>query len=192
MADQFSVYFSCDLSLNINNIEFLTLSYHEHCSTILDKIARIKARTRVIYNTSPWMMDAVCCLRWKCCRTEWLLKATGLDVHFLYFKELLYYFKASVREAWPAYFANAIYSSKRNLQVLSDTINKIVSPPLSTLPCFVNDCKFLTFFVDIVMALDPVFILAHDLPIQYLPWSVSYFSGFFSTYQLCRFNGLDL
>lgn len=90
------------------------------------RITKLYCRTRAVYNTSPWMTDFVCC--WKCCRTEWPWKATGLEIHRLYLKDLGRPFNNLVKEAQTAYFAMLISSlSKKKSSILFDTINNVVS-----------------------------------------------------------------
>jgi len=69
-ADQFAAHFCCDNNTNMIDLELLIQSFNQHCSTLLDIVAPLKDRTRAICNTSPWITDAVCCLRRKCRRTE--------------------------------------------------------------------------------------------------------------------------
>ena len=154
-AEQFSAQFCLEFNADFNNVEFLVQSFNKQCSALLDKVAPLKVMSRATNNSSPWVTDAVRRLRQMCRRSERLWKATGLEVHRLYLKELRQSFNVSVREARSAYFANLISSSKRNPKVLFDTINNLVAPPSSTLPCSSSDdCnKFLTFIVDKVTAI---------------------------------------
>lgn len=114
------------------------------------RITQLCWRTRAVCNTSPWMTDFVCCLIRKCCRAEWLWKATGLEIHRLYLEDLGRPFNNLAKEAQTAHFANLISFSKKKSSILFDTINNVVSWPLSTLPCFsIDECnKFFTLFVD--------------------------------------------
>lgn len=143
------MHFCCDINTNLY-VEFFMQSFNEHFTTLLDKVAPFRDRTRAICSTSPWMTDAVCSLRPKWGRTERLWKATGLEVHRTYLKHLRDSFNAVLKEARTAYSSNLISSSKRRPKILFNTINNIVSPPLSTLQCFSIDDwdKFLTFFID--------------------------------------------
>lgn len=128
-AEQFSAQFCHEFNADFNNVEFLVQSFNKQCSALLDKVAPLKVMSRATNNSSPWVTDAVRRLRQMCRRSERLWKATGLEVHRLYLKELRQSFNVSVREARSAYFANLISSSKRNPKVLFDTINNLVAPP---------------------------------------------------------------
>lgn len=93
-------------------------SLTEHGSTLLYKVAHLKVSTMAICNSSLWITDAVSRLRRKCHRTEWLWKATVLEVRCPYLKDLQYSFNALVKEAQTTYFSNLIPSLKRNPIIL--------------------------------------------------------------------------
>ncbi len=76
------------------------------------------------------MTDAIHSLRRKCCRTERLWKATGLDVPHLDLKDLQYSFNILVKEARTAYSANFVFQKEilRIYLTLSTTFFHCHSP----------------------------------------------------------------
>ncbi len=69
-----------------------------------------------------------------------------------------------VKDARVSYFANLISSSKRNPEILFDTINNIVTPAPPDVPVFLNkDCSnFVSFFAVVAKQLTSV-LTAHNI-----------------------------
>lgn len=142
-VEKFISRFSSDnITMGNNDVELLTQSFNNLCSSVLDEVAPLKSKSKPICNPSPWVTDDVRCLRRSCRSTERLWKSTGLEVHRLYLKDLMQDLNNLITKSRSAYFSNLITSSKRNPKVLFDTINNIVSPPatVSTLSSQ-DDCN---------------------------------------------------
>lgn len=152
---RFSNNFPSDLNTASNDIDSLTHLFNDHCSTLLDKLAPLKVRSKLVCNNIPWLSDDIRCLRRNCCKSERLWKSSGLEVHRLHLKDHMKSYNDLVRETRKAYFAKLISGSKGNPRILFDTIKRLVSPPASSVPCFsIDDCnKFLTFFIDKIAAI---------------------------------------
>lgn len=137
-TEQFISRFCCEFETKGNDVaELLICSFSDYCFSILDVVAPLKIKSKSIRSLLPWMIERV----WK---------STGLEVHCLYLKDLIYNFNVLVQESRNVYFSNLIALSKRNPKVLFSTINNIVSTPVSEATTFsLNDCnRFLLFFVN--------------------------------------------
>ena len=132
-----------------DDVESLVHVFNTHCAAILDDVAPLVTRSVPAVSASPWINEEIRTLKRTCRKTERLWKATNLQVHRLYLKDLYSDFNVLVKNARAAYFSNLIATSKRNPRVLFKTINNIVSSPLPPVPVYSNeDCNgFLLFFV---------------------------------------------
>uniref|UniRef100_A0A669AWP7 Reverse transcriptase domain-containing protein n=1 Tax=Oreochromis niloticus TaxID=8128 RepID=A0A669AWP7_ORENI len=138
-----------------NEVELLTNSFNEHCLAILNQVAPFKSSYCSLNSRTPWLNNQTRGLRRSYRKAERLWKSTGLTVHREHFKELLYLYNESVKEARSSYFNNLINRHKNNSRILFDTINSIVSPPTQhALLLSDEDCNtFLNYFVNKVMDL---------------------------------------
>lgn len=102
--------------------------FDTHCSADWEQVPSTKTELVPLIKSSPSMNDTICCLRLKYGRVGRLWKSTKLQVHSLYYGDLIAEFKNMVKDARAPYFANLVTSSKRNPKILKifDTINNIV------------------------------------------------------------------
>lgn len=168
-VENFVAVFDSNVLVSHNeDVDCLVNAFNAYCSAILDDVAPLVTRSVSSVNTSPWLTEDIRKLRRQCRKVERLWKATNLQVHRLYLKELLSEFNDRVKNARAAYFSNLISSSQHNSRVLFKTINHIVSPPLPSVPVFSNDdCnRFLLFFVNKVAVVRASITPSHSpLPI---------------------------
>lgn len=128
-VEKFRDCFDCNVLTSINgDVDCLVNSFNAHCSAILDDIAPVvtsSARPR----SSPWMTEEIYALRQNRRRAERAWKASNLEVHRLYYKELTAEFNKMVELARADYFKNLICSSRNNARVLFNVIDSIIAPP---------------------------------------------------------------
>lgn len=186
-VEHFLTAFDPNSVIILNDIDSSVQSFNDHCTLLLDKVAPFRKRYIPVVNTSPWINDAIRSLRRVCRKTKRLWKSTQLQVHRLFFKELLSNLNEMIKVARVLYFKNLVLTCKRNPKNLFDTINRLVSPITSSVPVFSNDdCNnFLSHFVGKVMA-----VRASILPSAIPSVTITERPSILSSFQSISFNDL--
>ncbi|KAG1927995.1 hypothetical protein F2P79_023870 [Pimephales promelas] len=150
VAGKFSTLFDpCQLG-GCSDVNVYVESFNRQCSTILDEVAPMKSSIVSVKKPCPWINSSVQSLRSKRRKIERLWKATKLEVHRLYLRELTASLNELLKNARTNYFSQLISSNKKNPKFLFDSINSIVSPSVSpnAVLTLSNSNVFLDFFVE--------------------------------------------
>ena len=147
-AERFCAIFNTSLLNECSDVDSFMHYYDVHCTTILDQVASLKAKSVSQKKPHPRHNESILNLRRICRKTERLSKCTNLEVHRLYLRELLSSLSEKIKVARSDYFCQLIPTNKKNPKVLLDTINYIVFPAVLAAPAICKaECNgFLHFF----------------------------------------------
>ena len=149
-AERFSALFDPAKLIGCYDVDVFIQAFNSQCLEILDKVAPRKSNLLSHTKSCPWISEPIQSFKRNCRKVECLWKSSKLEVHTVHFKELRASLNELLKSARKQYFSQLISSSKRNTQILFDTINSIVFPALPQVPVFskAESNNFLYFFVD--------------------------------------------
>uniref|UniRef100_A0A8C6L1N7 Reverse transcriptase domain-containing protein n=1 Tax=Nothobranchius furzeri TaxID=105023 RepID=A0A8C6L1N7_NOTFU len=136
------------------NAEELTLQFDSICKNILDKIAPLRIRKKRP-RPEPWLSDDVRACRQSCRRAERKWKKDRLQVSREIFRESLFSYQQTLKEARVKFFADIVEKNSHDPRTLFSVVNSLLEfSDSSALPPTVETCNdFLHFFVDKVTSI---------------------------------------
>ena len=149
-ADSFSAMFDPLLFMDCLDVDNFMHCFTKQCVKILDQVAPVKSNLSIQKKVCPWTNEVTLSLKRLCRKTERLWKATNLEVHRLYLRDLVSSYNEMVENARSDYIRQLVTVNKKNPKVLFDTINSLVcsAAPVTPVFCEADSNTLLRFFTD--------------------------------------------